>query len=202
MTDLGKLPKDITTDIFVGNAIGAFARALSDKIDAALMKVTGRSAAACYAINQIGSEPGSSITALSRMLGIEHSSTVRLLDHLERDQLIQRVCDKRDRRGKRIYLSSKGESMLTDMINARRCVIQPMTGLLDESELATFLALVEKVMPSVVFGGEDQHYVCRLCELESCPQELCPVNRCFDAWMELPEKPYRRRVESKRTLVE
>ncbi len=200
MTDLKLLPSDISTDTFVGNALGAFARALSDKIDDAWVLTSGKSTAACYAINQIGCEPGSSIKTLSGMLGIEHSSLVRLLDHLERDGLIERVNDQVDKRGKKIFLSAKGESLWTDMINARRRVVEPMTGLLDDKELGTLIKLVGKLMPAVVRGGDDQHYVCRLCELEICPQEMCPVNLCFEEWIEIPDEPFKRQCDSRRKI--
>ena len=198
MTNLERLPGDITADVFVGNAVGAFARALSDKIDSELTSVAGRSAAACHAISQIGCEPGSSIKSLSRMLGTEHSSLVRLLDHLERDQLIERVNNLLDKREKKIFLSARGEAVFTAIIKARRRVLLPMTGLLDDVELAAFHTLVEKLFPAVVEGGDDQHIVCRLCELESCPQEICPVNLCFEEWKEIPEQQFRRQVDSVR----
>lgn len=198
MTTLDLLPKDISVDTFVGNALGAFGRALSDKIDIAWTTTTGRTTSACYAINQIGCEPGSSIKVLSQMLGIEHSSLVRLLDNLERDGLIRRIDNKEDKRVKHIFLSDQGEDMLTDMINARRRIIQPVTGSLNDDELNTLHDLIEKMTSAVVIGGDDQHYVCRLCELEVCPQEMCPVNLCFDEWYELPDKPFRRTIASNR----
>jgi DNA-binding MarR family transcriptional regulator len=200
MATLGLLPEDISVDTFVGNALGAFGRALSDKIDIAWTTTTGKTTSACYAINQIGCEPGSSIKVLSKMLGIEHSSLVRLLDNLERDGLIQRIDNKNDKREKHIYLSDEGESMLTQLINARRRIMQPVTGLLNDAELNTLHELIEKMTAAVVVGGDDQHYVCRLCELEVCPQEMCPVNLCHEEWYELPDKPFRRTVSSKRNL--
>lgn len=200
MANLKQLPKDISTDIFVGNALGAFARALSDKINDAWCQATGKTSSACYAISMIGSEPGESIKTLSKMLGVEHSSLVRLLDHLERDGFVERVNDEIDKRGKRVFLTDEGEALLTKMINARRRVIEPMTGLLEDHELQLLLDLIEKMTAAVVEGGDDQHYVCRLCELEVCPQEMCPVNLCHDEWSEFPDEPFRRKVDSKRKL--
>ena len=134
------------------------------------------------------------------MLGVEHSSLVRLLDNLERDGLIKRIDNKQDKREKHIYLSEQGETMLTELINARRRVMQPVTGLLDEEELQALHLLIEKMTAGVVVGGDDQHYVCRLCELEVCPQEMCPVNLCHEEWYELPEKPFIRKINSARKL--
>lgn len=199
MADLNVLPDDISKDDFVGNAVGAFACALSDKIDAAWTKVSGRGITTCYAINQIGSEPGSSIKALTGMLSIEHSSLVRLLDGLERDGLVDRLPDPDDRRGKKIYLSIEGENLLTEMLNARRRVLQPMTGLLDDQEMQFLFNILEKIMPTVVIGGDDQHYVCRVCELEMCPQEFCAVNGCYEEFKDEPsENGFRRPIGSRR----
>jgi len=198
MATLDLLPEDISVDTFVGNALGAFGRALSDKIDIAWTSTTGKTTSACYAISQIGCEPGSSIKTLSSMLGIEHSSLVRLLDNLERDGLITRTDNKQDKREKHIFLSDQGEAMLTNMIKARRRVMQPVTGLLNDQELHTLHHLIEKMTSGVVIGGDDQHFVCRLCELEVCPQEMCPVNLCHEEWYELPEKPFVRKVNSVR----
>ena len=197
--DLNNLPVDIPKDDFVGNAIGAFACGLSDKIDHAWTTLTGRGITTCYAINQIGSEPGSSIKTLTGMLSIEHSSLVRLLDGLERDGLIERRSDLEDRRGKKVYLSVAGEELLTEMLNARRRILQPMTGTLDDNEMQTLFNLLEKMMPTVVIGGDDQHFVCRVCELEMCPQEFCAVNGCFEEWKdEATEHGFRRPIGSRR----
>ncbi len=196
MTDLNLLQNDVAVDTFVGNSLGAFGRALSDKIDVAWTTATGRTISSCYAINQVGCEPGSSIKSLSKMLSLQHSSLVRLLDQLERDGLIKRLDNKLDKREKSIFLSDDGEKVLTKLINARRRVIQPVTGLLDDTEINLLYQLIEKMMPAVVTGGDDQHYVCRLCELEACPQEICPVNLCYDEWYELPQMPYKRSIDS------
>ena len=202
MADLNKLPADVPKDDFVGNAVGAFACALSDKVDSAWTTLTGRGVTTCYAINHIGSEPGSSIKALTGMLNIEHSSLVRLLDILERDGVIERRLDPEDRRGKKIYLSVAGEELLTEMLNARRRVLQPMTGTLDDCEMQTLFNLLGKMMPTVVNGGDDQHFVCRVCELEMCPQELCAVNGCHEEWKDAAtEHGFRRPIGSRRAPI-
>ncbi|MEP3233664.1 MAG: MarR family winged helix-turn-helix transcriptional regulator [Hyphomicrobiales bacterium] len=202
MADLNNLPVEVSKDDFVGNAVGAFACALSDKVDHAWTTLTGRGVTTCYAINQIGSEPGSSIKTLTGMLNIEHSSLVRLLDVLERDGLIERRLDPEDRRGKKVHLSLAGEELLTEMLNARRRILQPMTGALDDSEMQTLFDLLGKMMPSVVIGGDDQHFVCRVCELEMCPQEFCAVNGCHEEWKDAAtEHGFRRPIGSRRSPI-
>lgn len=196
MASLDKLPDDTSKKLFAGNALAAFGRAMSDKINMAWTSSTGKTTSACYAISQIGCEPGSSIKQLSGMLSLEHSSLVRLLDHLERDGLINRVDNIKDKRLKNIYLSDAGEEMFTVLINERKNIIDQLTAKLDMSELYTLHGLVEKLMPAVVVGGDDQHYVCRQCQLEACPQEICPVNLCDKDHFEIPTKPFTRKVDS------
>jgi len=180
-------------DFFVGNAIGAFARALSDKINDAVTSATNLSCSACYAIVQIGSEPDSPIEELRRMLNLEHSSVVRLLDRLQNQGLVIRARGhSRDMRQVSINLTDLGEEYFTKILDARRDVLNKMVGNLDLEEKTTFIKLVTKIASSVVEPGDDQHVVCRLCDLEKCPQEICPMNLAYPEHFELPEQPFKR----------
>ena len=73
-TVLEKLAEDeVPKDLFLGNVVGAFSRALSDKMDRAVTDAIGMSTSAAYAIVQIGTEPNSTIDELRKMLSLEHS---------------------------------------------------------------------------------------------------------------------------------
>ncbi|MCO5081112.1 MAG: MarR family transcriptional regulator [Rhizobiaceae bacterium] len=48
---------------------------------------------------------------LADMLGLEGTSVVRVLDSLERDGLVRRQEDDRDRRAKRIFLTEEGRAL-------------------------------------------------------------------------------------------
>lgn len=191
-TDLRR--PNVPRDLFLGNVLGAFSRALCDKMDKAVCTATGRNTTACYAIVQIGSEPGSSIEVLRRMLGLEHSSVVRLLDRLERANLVNRVrgteCDQRK---VSIQLTDDGEREFTKILDARREVLDRVLCGVNDVEKAFLLSLMHKVMPKVVECGDDQHIVCRLCDLEKCPQEKCPVNLAYPENMEVVDVPFKRR---------
>ena len=180
-------------DLFVGNIIGAFSRALSDKMDRAVREAAGLSNSACYAIVTIGSEPSASIETLRRMLGLEHSSLVRLIDRMERQGLLQRIrgtC--KDLRKVKVSLTDQGENRFTKILAARRKVLENTLSSLTREERGLVSSAIFKMMMSVVDGGDDQHYVCRLCDLESCPQDNCPVNLAYPELYELSEKPFQR----------
>ena len=191
-TDL-KSP-NVPRDLFLGNVLGAFSRALCDKMDRAVCVATGRNTTACYAIVQIGSEPGSSIEVLRRMLGLEHSSVVRLLDRLEKANLVSRVrgteCDQRK---VCIFLTDEGEREFTKILDARREVLDRAMARLNDADKEYLLSLIHKLMPEVVDCGDDQHIVCRLCDLEKCPQDRCPVNLAYPENMDIVEVPFKRR---------
>lgn len=179
---------------FVENVFGVFARALSDKMDNAVQSAVNLSSSACYSIVQVGSEPNSSIETLRRMLALEHSSTVRLINGLEKKGLLERVRGTaHDRREVRVVLTELGETCFTKILDARRSVLQSTVSQLDLEEKSTALKLIGKMMPAIVNGGDDQHFVCRLCELEVCPQEICPVNLAHPQFYELPDKPFKRK---------
>ena len=183
----------LSADLFVGNIIGAFSRALSDKMDRAVRDAAGLSNSACYAIVTIGSEPNSSIETLRRMLSLEHSSLVRLIDRMERQGLLQRIrgtC--KDLRKVKVSLTDQGEDCFTMILAARRKILEDTLSSLTCEEKRLIFSIISKVMMSVVDGGDDQHYVCRLCDLESCPQDSCPVNLAYPELYELPEKPFKR----------
>ncbi|MGI9400664.1 MAG: MarR family winged helix-turn-helix transcriptional regulator [Rhizobiaceae bacterium] len=191
-TDL-KRP-NVPRDLFLGNVLGAFSRALCDKMDSAVCSATGRNTTACYAIVQIGSEPGSSIEILRRMLGLEHSSVVRLLDRLEKENLVNRVRGTElDQRKVCVFLTDEGEREFTKILDARREVLDRVMIRVNDVEKSFLLSLIHKVMPQVVDCGDDQHIVCRLCDLEKCPQEKCPVNLAYPENMDEVSAPFTRR---------
>jgi len=194
------VPEDfgVRMSAFTGNIIGAFSRALSDRMEEAVEEATGMGKSACYAIVQVGTEPGSSIETLRHMLNLDHSSLVRSLSKLENIGLLNRVRGGQgDARVVRIYLTEDGERCFTKILDARREVVDKSVAMLSQDELGQLCSLVGKMSGGVVKAGDDQHFVCRLCDLEVCPQKICPVNCAHEDHYEEPEEPFRRKIDSK-----
>ena len=176
-------------DLYFGNIIGAFSRALSDKMDRAVRKAAGLSSSACYTIVTVGTEPYSSIETLRRMLGLEHSSLVRLIDRMQKQGLLRRIRGiGKDLREVKVTLTERGEDCFSKILTARREVLENAMRSLTCEDRERISAMIHKMMPNVVDGGDDQHYVCRLCDIDACPQENCPVNLAYPELIELPEK--------------
>jgi DNA-binding MarR family transcriptional regulator len=180
-------------ELYITNILGAFSRALSDKMDEAVQEATGLGTSACYAIVQAGSEPNASIETLRRMLALEHSSVVRVIDRLETQGLVARHRGSSgDRREVSIALTAGGEDAFTRILEARQNALNAIAKRLSADDRKILGALITKMMPGAVNPGDDQHYVCRLCDLEACPQDICPVNLAHDGHVEMPDRPFRR----------
>lgn len=114
----------LTDDLIIGDAIGEFANALKDKLDNSLTSVTGLSPSACAAIVQIGYEPHLPIERLRKLLDLQHSSVVRLIDRLEAQGIVKREKGRiRDLRQVSLSLSSIGEDYFTKIVETRRAIL-------------------------------------------------------------------------------
>lgn len=163
----------------VANVLGAFALALTDKMNAAVRDAGNCSDMASAAIIQIGFEPGLSIERLRSCLGLSHSATVRVVDQLQAEGLAKRERNPQgDSRVALLTLTVKGEAQMRETLAARDQIVEPILARLSSQEATSLLAILEKAMPAVVEPGADQDVVCRLCDLNACPQDTCPVLQC------------------------
>jgi MarR family transcriptional regulator, negative regulator of the multidrug operon emrRAB len=183
---------------FIANAVGAFGRATSDKVDALVEAATGLSKSFCYVIVQIGSEPNASIETLRKRMLMDHSSMVRSLDKLQDLGLIIREKNSdRDARVVNINLTEAGEEKFSLILDARRQYLERITACLTQAESEILILLMSKMFQAIVEVGDDQHFVCRLCDLEVCPQQSCPVNCAYPDNYELPDKVFVRKTHSR-----
>jgi MarR family transcriptional regulator, negative regulator of the multidrug operon emrRAB len=183
---------------FIANALGTFGRGMSDKIDASVEAVTGLSKSFCYVIVQVGSEPNASIETLRKRVRMDHSSMVRNLDKLQELGLVIRKKNRdKDCRVVNINLTKAGEEKFTRILMTRRYYLQKLTASLTEAELEILSLLMGKMFQFVVDAGDDQHFVCRLCDLEVCPQQMCPVNCAHPDNYELQGKVFARKIDSR-----
>lgn len=88
---------------------------------------------------------------LSKLMHVKDSSVGRLLDRLERDQMIQRVRSKEDRRNVNILLTEEGKAKIKDLTPEGDKFNNKLIEGLTEEELRTF----EKVMTTMVRNIKD-----------------------------------------------
>lgn len=165
---------------YAANIIGAFSMAIMDKMTKAVVKASGLSASACHAIVTIGTEPGSTIDEIRRMLDLDHSSVVRAIAKLENIGAVEKNRKKTaDGRAVTVNLSGFGKELFATILNARASLLSTITSALSADDLNYSIDFIHKVMPSVVDEGDDQHKVCRLCDISNCEQSICPVNLAY-----------------------
>jgi DNA-binding MarR family transcriptional regulator len=171
----------------LGNLLGAWALAVSDRVTTAAAEAAGRGGqapAALVALHQFAG--GGTIEELRGVLGLTHSAAVRLIDALEDDGHVARGRRSGDRRSVALRLTPSGRAVARRIIRARGDAIEAMMTGLTESQRrsltglaerltaqVTALRLEERRMGALPAGG----WLCRLCDFEACgrPEGRCPA---------------------------
>lgn len=145
---------------------------MSDRIHQILDETTKRVGETAAAIVVLGYAPGLSIEPLRQVLGLSHPGTVRLVDRLAEDGLVERrKAD--DGRAVALHLTHKGSGLRRRLINQRRGALESALQGLTNEERASLGTLLSKVLENLPASEMDKHNICRLCEVRLC--ESCPI---------------------------
>jgi DNA-binding MarR family transcriptional regulator len=161
------------------NLLGALALAVSDRVAEAVVDGSGRSASAVAALSALDQFLGQpSIDLLSRVLGLSQSGTVRLVDRLEQDGLVQRGQGV-DGRTTTVLLTPAGRRVARRLDATRLDVLDAVLDPLTDSERQTFSALVGRVLVGMMREPGATRWMCRLCDLSACgrPAGHCPLEQ-------------------------
>ena len=154
------------------NLLGALALGLTDRIQASLKQVLDRSGESAAAIIVLGYAPGLSVETLRQVLERSHPGTVRLIDRLERDGLVERR-EARDGRAVALHLTRKGtktrESLMAQRLDTLEQALQGLTG----EERKVLGELLAKVLTNLPHSEMSKHNICRLCSVPTC--DACPI---------------------------
>ena len=156
------------------NLLGALALALADDLKAETEARAEHGATAPAALATLGFYPGEPIEALARTLGLSHSATVRLIDRLARDGLVERRGGA-DARSAALHLTPRGEARSQSILEGRHRVLAEALDLLSAEERAALTGLVEKLLAGLTRDRQHADHVCRLCDERICPEQSCPV---------------------------
>jgi MarR family transcriptional regulator, negative regulator of the multidrug operon emrRAB len=156
------------------NLLGALVTALHDELEAATSEAAAHGSAFPAALVSILGEPGMSIETLRRILGVSHSGTVRLLDQLEAERLVERKAGP-DGRTVALHLTAAGRRQAKAVQGARLAVLDNALGLLTAQERSQLLRLNEKLLGGLTRDRDHSDHICRLCDLAACPGSSCPV---------------------------
>ena len=158
---------DLTT-----NLLGVVGLAVADSIEEAARDVLNHAGETPAALVVIGYDLGPSNDQLRRVLGLSHSGTVRLVDRLVGDGLVERRQGS-DARSVALYVTKEGRTLREDILKSRLDAIRPLLDPLTRTERHTLGALLHKMLAMKNTTDMQRRTLCRLCDDRVCSN--CPI---------------------------
>lgn len=158
------------------NLLGAVALAVSDKIRETARDIVRHSGETPAALVVIGYGPGPSNDQLKRTLGLSHPGTVRLVDRLVADGMVERRTGQ-DRRAVALYLTEKGMSVREDVLAGRLAAVRPFVEALKEPERETLRDTLHALLSALDPSDAERRTLCRMCDGRVCTN--CPIPADF-----------------------
>lgn len=147
--------------------LATYAQLVTDRVTSRLEDTLGSSGQTAAAIIHLRHAPGSSITHLSEVLSLSHPGTVRLVDKLVEEGMVERAKG-RDGREKRLGLTDKGVAMRNTLLQQRQEAVMEVMGALSDAEWDTMRELLARLLRSAGQGDLSRLRMCRLCDPGLC----------------------------------
>jgi len=159
----------------LGNLLGAFAIAISDRIRQSVAERTELGGEAAAALIVIGHEAGLSIDQLGKVLRLSHPGAVRVVDRLVTAGLAERKASAVDRRVMSLQLTEAGERQRAEVLAGRGAVLAGVLKDVPAEEQAMLERVLEKLLSSLPCDATSATGVCRYCDQDRCPN--CPMDQ-------------------------
>jgi MarR family transcriptional repressor of emrRAB len=157
------------------NLLAALAGDVTDLLDARLKAHPNQTTSSAAALNVLGFWDGCSNAELSRVLGLSHTATVRLVDKLEAEGLVVARTGI-DRRAVALSLTREGETRARELLKGRCAAVAEVIDVLSDAEQAQLAGLLEKLLAPRATDDFRAAHICRLCDDTACPPEHCPMH--------------------------
>lgn len=131
-------------ETYVGYVISDVARLLRTVCDRRVRKL-GLTRAQWLAVTRLHRRPGLSQSEVADLLEIEKATACRLLDRLESKKWIERRPDKKDRRIKRIYLTTRANRVHASIWPLAESTVDDALSDLSVDEREQFLGMMVRV---------------------------------------------------------
>lgn len=135
----------------------------------------------------IGYGTGPSNEQLRRILGLSHPGSVRLIDRLVADGLVERRKG-RDKRAIALHLTERGTTLREELLRQRLATIRPLLSPLTEAEQEAFAALLRKMLSAIGTKDLERCTICRLCDDRVCSDCPIPIDKSKDKVRLEPEE--------------
>ena len=160
----------------IANLLGAVGLAVADRIEETARDIVKHAGETPAALVVIGYGFGPSNDQLRRVLGLSHPGSVRLIDRLVADNLVERR-KARDKRAIALYLTAEGATLREELLTGRLAAIKSLLMPLALSEQEALAALLHKMLSSMDATDLERCTLCRLCDNRVCSN--CPIPANF-----------------------
>jgi DNA-binding MarR family transcriptional regulator len=157
------------------NLLAALATDITERVQDALKTHPSQTDSTFAALNIMGFWDGITNAELARALHLSHTATVRLVDKLEQQGLVEaRGGD--DRRATHLYLTASGTRAAQPALRARCVAVDGYLGALTKAEEAQLAGLLAKLIRPLARDDMAISHFCRLCDFTVCPDDQCPMH--------------------------
>lgn len=159
----------------ISNLLGVVALAATDVIEETARDILNHTGETSAALVVIGYGTGPTNGQLQRTLGLSHPGTVRLVDRLVADGLVERR-EGRNKREVALYVTKLGALTRETLLKGRIAAIRPFVASLSVEEQQTLECLLHKMLSSMDTSAQERRTLCRLCDSRVCTN--CPIPAC------------------------
>lgn len=161
---------------YTANLLGVVGLAVADRIEKTARDILSHAGETPAAVVVIGYGLGPSNEQLRGILKLSHPGSVRLVDRLVADSLVERR-EGRDKRTTALYLTKRGHSFREKLLKERLAAIRPLLTPLTKVEQESLAALLHKLLSSMETTDLQRCNLCRLCDDRVCTN--CPIPANF-----------------------
>ncbi len=161
---------------YAANLLGVVGLAVADRIESTARDVLRHGGETPAAVVVIGYGLGPSNDQLRRILGLSHPGSVRLVDRLVTDGLVERR-EASDKRAIALYLTKRGKALREELLKERLAALRPLLSPLSKAEQEKLAALLHKLLASMDTTDLQRCNLCRLCDDRACTN--CPIPANF-----------------------
>ncbi|MGI0069861.1 MAG: MarR family winged helix-turn-helix transcriptional regulator [Nitrosotalea sp.] len=134
----------------VGFIVNATAKTFQKVLDSELRKNVGVTISQWRVISTLVLHPGLTQKEIADKVGIEGATLVPVIDKMEKEGLLKRKPDSKDRRVNRIYLTPKADSLWNSMTECALRIRKVSTKDIPEDQLKTTLETLRKISKNLV----------------------------------------------------
>ena len=160
---------------YVKNLLGALGTNIASGIESEVAALGSRSLSHESALVAIRNHPDNGIDVLSKVLGLTHSGTVRLINTLEGEGLVERKRSGDDARAVVLRVTPKGRSRANTVLQAREHVTAHIFQSLNEKQKKAIVPALESMLSAMTQDISGARRICRLCDESICRAVGCPV---------------------------